>query len=134
MSSEEMFHTDFPDLQGFIKKLNLLDENVNKAVFSAMHRGGSVINAEQKRLIQGTSQRLADAITTSRVYVTKKGVLGITSGYQSGDFQTDKNGFNPGLVGVTNEFGRPGQSTQRSSETMEQMRRIIPNRKKGVKR
>ena len=134
MSSEEMFHTDLSDLQGLIRKLNLMDENVNEAVRSSMHKGGSMIKAEQKRLIQGTSKRLADAIGTSRVYVTKKGVIGITSGYQSGAFHTDKDGFNPGLVGVTNEFGRPGQSAQRSSETMEQVRRIIPNRKEGVKR
>lgn len=133
-ASEEQFSMDLPDLQALIKKLNLLDENVNLAVRKSLRSGADIIMKEQKRLISDKSKRLSDAISKSQVYVNKKGELGITTGYQSGAFKTDNTGFNPGIVGMTYEFGRPGQSAQRSGEKMEQVRRIIPNRKKGVRR
>lgn len=120
--SEEMFSTDLPDLQVLVQKLNLLDENVNRAVRASLRSGADIIMKEQKRLIYGKSKRLSNAISKSQVYVNKKGELGITTGYQSGAFKTDNTGFNPGIVGMTYEFGRPGQSVKRSGATMEQMR------------
>ena len=130
----ETFQTDLPDLQGFIKQLDLLDDNVNKSVRENIRKGGGVICAEQKRLAEAINPKLADAIDLSRVYVTKKGVIGITSGYQADAFKTDAEGFNPGVVGVTYEFGRPGGSPGRTKETMKQKRRIrtaIKTTKKG---
>ena len=120
--SEEIFSTELPDIKAMIKKLDLLDEDVNKAIREAMHEGADIIMKEQKRLISDKSKRLSDAISKSQVYVNKKGELGITTGYQSGAFKTDNTGFNPGIVGMTYEFGRPGQSAQRSGETMKQTR------------
>lgn len=120
----ETFQTDLPDLQGFIKSLDLLDENVNRSVRENICKGGGVICAEQKRLAESINPKLADAIDLSRVYVTKKGVIGITSGYQADAFKTDADGFNPGIVGSTYEFGRPGGSPGRTKETMKQKRKI----------
>lgn len=132
--SEEVFNTEIPDIKEMIKKLDLLDEDVNKAIREAMHEGADIIMNEQKRLISDVSPKLADAIGKSNVYTTKKGDVGISVGYQQSAFKTDSEGFNPGVVGMTWEFGRPGTSSQRSGETMKQVRRIIPNRKKGVRR
>lgn len=35
--SEEVFNTEIPDIKEMIKKLDLLDEDVNKAIREAMH-------------------------------------------------------------------------------------------------
>ena len=118
--SEEIFSTNMPDLQSFIRELDLFDENVNKALRTAMHEAGNMICLAQRRLVK--SQRLAAAITTGRVYTTKKGSLNISVGYQPEAFKTDGDGFNPGVVGMVTEFGRPGQSSQRSGDTMKQTR------------
>lgn len=118
--SEEIFSTNMPDLQSFIKELDLFDENVNRALRTAMHEAGNMICLAQRRLVK--SQRLAAAITTGQVYTTKKGSLNISVGYQPEAFKTDGDGFNPGVVGMVTEFGRPGQSPQRSGDTMKQTR------------
>ena len=120
--SEEVFNTEIPDIKEMIKKLNLLDEDVNKAIREAMHEGADIIMNEQKRLISDVSPKLAEAIGKSTVYTTKKGEIGISVGYQQSVFKTDSEGFNPGVVGMTWEFGRPGTSSQRSGKTMEQTR------------
>lgn len=125
---DELFSVELPDLQGFIRQLDMLDNGVNKAVRTAMHKGAEVICAEQKRLAGAISQRLADEISTSSVYVTKKGYIGITSGYQADAFrrdvdEDDEDGFNPGIVGTMYEFGRPGQSPARKDKYMYQTRK-----------
>ena len=127
--SEEMFSTDMPDLESFIRQLDMFDENVNKALRTAMHEAGDMVCQAQKRLILSKSRRLSEAITTGRVYTTRDGALGITSGYQSGAFKTDSDGFNPGLVGVVTEFGRPGKSAGHTGKTMWQIRKRILNKK-----
>ncbi len=118
--SEEIFSTNMPDLQSFIRELDLFDENVNKALRTAIHEAGNMICLAQRRLVK--SQRLAAAITTGRVYTTKKGSLNISVGYQPEAFKKDGDGFNPGVVGMVTEFGRPGQSSHRSGDTMKQTR------------
>lgn len=129
--SEEIFSTNMPDLQSFIKELDLFDENVNKALRTAMHEAGNMICLAQRRLVK--SQRLAAAISTSAVYTTKDGALGITSGYQSSAFKSDSDGFNPGLVGMVTEFGRPGESPQRSDpETNRRVKGKTYKVKKGT--
>lgn len=125
--SEEIFSTDIPDLQSFIKELDLFDENVNRALRTSMHEAGNMICLAQRRLVK--SQRLAAAITTGRVYTTKKGSLNISVGYQPEAFKTDGDGFNPGVVGMVTEFGRPGTSAGRTGEKMKQKRKRIPNKK-----
>jgi hypothetical protein len=120
------YSTDAPDLEEFIRELDLFDENVNKALRTAMHESGNMICLAQRRLVK--SQRLAAAISTSDVYTTKDGALAITSGYQSSAFKSDSDGFNPGLVGKITEFGRPGKSAQHSAKTMKQVRKRIPNK------
>ena len=138
--SDEAFSTDMPDLEGFIRELDMFDENVNKALLVALHEAGNMICQVQKRMILSKPRakpdrksnlrlvKLADAIKTSRVYTTKSGALGITSGYQAGCFKTDSEGFNPGLVGMVTEFGRPGTSAQRSGEKKKKKRKRIPNK------
>lgn len=111
------FTSDMPDLEGFIKELDLFDDNVNQALRTAMHTAGDMIGQAQKRLVLSKSKRLAAAISTSRVYTTKDGALGITSGYQAGAFQEDSTGFNPGLVGMVTEFGRPRSSRMKMEQT-----------------
>lgn len=129
--SEEIFSTNMPDLQSFIRELDLFDENVNKALRTAMHESGNMICLAQRRLVK--SQRLAAAISTSDVYTTKDGALGITSGYQSSAFKSDSDGFNPGLVGMVTEFGRPGESPQRSDpETNRRVKGKTYKVKKGT--
>lgn len=53
-----------------------------------------------------------------------------------GDYWKQASKSKPGIIGMTYEFGRPGTSSAhgRNREDMEQVRRIIPNRKEGVKR
>lgn len=111
------FTSDMPDLEGFIKELDLFDDNVNQALRTALHTAGDMIGQAQKRLALPKSKRLAAAISTSRVYTTKDGALGITSGYQAGAFKTDSDGFNAGLVGMVTEFGRPRSSRTKMEQT-----------------
>lgn len=122
MSADETFSMDTPDLEGFIKELDMFDENVNNALRTGLHEAGDMICQAQRRMIQWKSQRLSDAISTGKVFVTKGGALGITSGYQEDAFKIDSDGFNPGLVGMVTEFGRPGTSSHRSGENMTQTR------------
>lgn len=105
-----MFSSEMPDIQGLIKKLDMMDENVNKAVREGLRDGADIIMEEQKKLIASKSQRLADSISKSRVYANKKNQLGVQTGYQAGAFKADKEGETPpGRVGMVFEFGRPGQ-------------------------
>ncbi len=122
--SNEFFSMEMPDIQGFIKKLDMYDQQQNEALLTALHKVGDNMEQAQKRRIEGAKvgEKLSKHITCGKVYTTKKGVLGITSGYQAGAFKTDSDGFNPGIVGMTWEFGRPGQSQQRSGTTMMQTR------------
>lgn len=116
------FSMDLPDIAGMIKDLDLMNENVNKAVRKGLHKGNRRICQAQKRRISGKSSRCAEAISESQIYTTKNGTLGITSGYQVGAFKTDSDGFNPGIIGTMFEYGRPGQSQGRTGKTMKQTR------------
>ena len=122
ISADVTFSTELPDFSELIKKLDMFDENVNKAVRSALNEGADMIVAEQKRLISGKSERLAENISKSRIYTTKKGRIGISAGYQPDAFEYDADGFNPGVVGMVHEFGRPGQSPERKGDKMIQER------------
>lgn len=121
------FSMEMPDIQSLIKKLDMMNENVNKAVRDAMQDGANIIVNEQKRLAPDKLD-LAGHISKSKLYVTKKGVIGITTGYQPNAFEPDENGINHGIVGMTYEFGRPGKSPRRSGEKMKQKRKRIPNK------
>ena len=121
MSADETFSMDLPDIQGFIKNFDLMDENINKAVRDGLHKGADIILAEQKRLAPDKLD-LAKHISKGNVYVTKKGVLGVAVGYLSDAFIPDENNVNHGVIGAMYEFGRPGQSPQRSGDTMTQKR------------
>lgn len=123
------FSTDAPDLEEFIRELDKFDENVNKALRAGLHEVGTMICQSQRRLILSKPRarperkskmrlvKLSEAITTSAIYTTKSGALGITSGYQAGAFQEDSTGFNPGLVGMVTEFGRPRSSKTKMEQT-----------------
>lgn len=128
---EDFISSDFADLQGLIHQLDLLDENVNRALRDTMHDAADMIEAEQKRCIAGDGkmgQRLAKHIRAGRVYATKKGAIGIAVGYQKEAFHEEPDGFNPGLLGMMKEFGRPGESPARSKSKMKQKRLRIPNK------
>lgn len=119
----DIFETDLPDLQGFIRQLDLLDENVNAAVRKGMDEGADIILAEQRRRADATGVPfLARHIGKGKIYSTKRGSLGITTGYQAEAFGADENGKNVGVVGLTYEFGRPGQSRNRKGDKMKQRR------------
>lgn len=121
--SNDFFSTELPDLNGFIRELDLLDENVNEAVRDAMHEGNHVIAEEQHRLADETGiPFLAEHIREGELYATKSGGIGVTSGYMSEAFEKDAEGKNAGVIGLTYEFGRPGQSRTRSKDTMKQTR------------
>lgn len=122
MSLDTTFSMDLPDIAGMIKDLDLMNENVNKAVRKGLHKGNRRICQAQKKRISGKSFRCAEAISESQIYTTKNGTLGITSGYQAGAFKTDSDGFNPGIIGTMFEYGRPGQSQGRTGKTMKQTR------------
>lgn len=113
------FSMDFDGLGDFIEKLNLLDDNVNAAVRAGIHDGAALIEAEQKRL---APSKTASAIKTGSIYSTKKGKLKVDVGYLSDSFKKNENGDGLGLIGTIYEFGRPGSSPQRSSDTMIQKR------------
>lgn len=114
----DTFSSDIPDFSKFMKSLDMLDENVNKATREGLNKGADIIVNAQKRHISSKSQRLADAIKKGSIYTTKKGSVGISTGYHAGSFKKDKDGFSPGMVGMVFEFGRPGQK----GDTMKQKR------------
>ncbi len=122
--SNEFFSMEMPDIQGFIKKLDMYDQRQNEALLTALHKVGDNMKQAQKRRIEGAKvgDKLSEYITCGAVYTTEKGSLGIRSGYQKEAFKPDSDGFNPGVVGMTWEFGRPGQSPRRSGDTMTQTR------------
>ena len=117
----ETFSTDLPDIQGFIKELDLLDENVNNAVLNAMHTSADIIVNEQKRLVANSYLRLTKYITKGMLKVSKKGNITIDCGYQAETFETYEDNTNMGVYGVSVEFGRPGTG-RRSGKTMKQTR------------
>lgn len=130
MSSEEMFHSELPDIRAMINKLNAFDEKANKAIRDGINKGGDIILAEQKRLIstQKVGKRLSKALKKSRLTVSKKHFVSVSTGYQEDSFNVgagDKywQKESDGIIGLTYEFGRPGQSPQRSGETMKQTRK-----------
>ena len=119
----DIFSCDLPDLNSFIRQLDLLDDKVNAAVRQGMNEGADIILAEQRRRANATGVPfLARHIGKGRIYSTKRGGLGITTGYQAEAFGADENGKNVGVVGLTYEFGRLGQSRNRSSDKMKQRR------------
>lgn len=121
--SDEVFSVDIPDIQQFIKELNLLDESVQKAVNEALNKGADMITQEQRRLILGQSKTLSDKIAKGRLKISKKGNITISTGYQKDTFQEDADGNNWGIIGTMFEFGRPGESSNaRSKTTMTQIR------------
>lgn len=135
--SDDFISADFPNLDSFIKQLDLMNENVNKTLRNALYEAGKMIEQEQKRCILGAAYqkkekkkggstlgaRLAPHISVGKIFPTKKGSLSISSGYQDDAFKTEADGFNPGVVGMTWEFGRPGQSSSyRRNENMRQKR------------
>lgn len=114
----DTFSSDIPDFSKFIKSLDMLDENVNKATRNGLNKGADIIVNAQKRHISSKSQRLANAISKGKIYVTKKGNIGISTGYHAKAFKKDKDGFQAGIVGMVFEFGRPGKK----GDTMTQKR------------
>ena len=52
--ADDVFSCDLPDLDGFIRELDLLKEDAARAVRKAMHEGNHVIAEEQRRLADAT--------------------------------------------------------------------------------
>lgn len=129
-ATTNFFSCDIPDLQALMNTLDMANEAINEAVREGIHAGADIILAEQKRLISShdVGKRLSKALKKGRIYTTKKGTVGITTGYQEDSFKVgmgDKywQKESDGIIGLTYEFGRPGQSPQRSGETMKQKRK-----------
>ena len=126
MAAEEVFSSNIPDVQKLIKELDMFDDNVNQIVRDAVNKGADIILAEQRRL---APYKLSEYIAKGAIYTNRKGVVGITVGYQPDVFKPDEKGRRYGLIGMTYEFGRPGTSDRRSSQKMRQTRKRIPNKK-----
>ena len=108
--SNEFFSMEMPDIQGFIKKLDMYDQRQNEALLTALHQVGDNMKQAQRRRISGVKagNKLSEFITRGEVYTTEKGSLGIRSGYQKEAFKPDSDGFNPG-VGDTMTQTRNGK-------------------------
>ena len=119
--AEEVFSTDLPDIQAFIKSLDLLDDNVNKAVVEAMGSAAETVVNEQKRLVQSDHPRLVKYIKKGTLRVSKKGRVYVDCGYLPDAFNSIEDGTNMGVYGVSVEFGRPGTG-KRSGTEMKQVR------------
>lgn len=74
MSDDSFFGMDLPDIQGLIQQLDLFEEKQNEAVRNGLHKVGENMRRAQKRRISGVKggQKLADAISVSKIYTTKK--------------------------------------------------------------
>lgn len=112
--TSDFITSSFPDIDSFIKELDMFNENANKALRSAVRTCGDMIAGAQRRKIQYKSKRLASAISAGNIYTTEDGAIGIKVGYQSWAFEVDYDTDNPtrlGIIGLVYEFGRPGQSS-----------------------
>ena len=119
--AEEVFSTDCPDLQAFIKSLDLLDDKISAAVVDAMGSAANTIVNEQKRLVQSGHPRLVRYIKKGTLRVSKKGSVYVDCGYLPDAFNSVEDGTNMGVYGVSVEFGRPGTG-KRSGTEMKQKR------------
>ena len=118
----DFFQLEMPDLDGFIKELDLLNEQVSEAVREGMREGAQVVVQEQRaEAVAAGIAFVADYIDVGDVYSTKRGSLGISTGFMPRAFE-QHDGKQPGVVGLTYEFGRPGPSRNRSRDTMYQTR------------
>lgn len=125
MPTDDFISCDFPNLDAFIKQLDLMNANVNRALRNSLKHCGKMIAGSQKRKIRYKSKRLADAIGEGEIFITENGALGIKVGYQPWTFDVDyedvdyENDVSTkiGVIGMVFEFGRPGQSAERSSLT-----------------
>lgn len=121
-SSTDFFSADIPDLDAFIRQLDLLNDDVNKALRRAMHEGAKIISYEQQMLANMISFDIASFISESDLEVIGNGQLSITTGLLEDAFDFDNDSENIGIIGMTWEFGRPGESPKRNTDTMEQIR------------
>lgn len=120
--SDDFFQMEMPDLDGFIRELDLLNEQVSEAVREGMHEGAEIVAREQRAEAAAAGiVFVADYIDISDVYSSQRGSLGISTGFMPRAFE-QHDGKQPGVVGLTYEFGRPGQSRNRSRDTMYQTR------------
>lgn len=119
--AEEVFSTDLPDIQAFIKSLDLLNDKTNKALVEAMGSAAETVVNEQKRLVQSDHPRLVKYIKKGTLRVSKKGRVYVDCGYLPDAFNSVEDGTNMGVYGVSVEFGRPGKG-KRSKTTMTQTR------------
>lgn len=109
--ADEFFSMEIPDIESYIKDLNLLNENINKAVREGMHEGAEQIVARQREL---APYNLSDYIYAGKIYVTKKGSVGVVCGYiclDENEMLSEKYGISPYVLGRIFEFGRPGNSS-----------------------
>lgn len=113
--NNEIFSTDIPDINKFIQDLDLLKEEVRHAVADGIKEGGHIIRDEMKRLAAPICIQLPNYIVCGDVETTKKnGRIKVKIGYDYSPGYEDAGWI---VVGMVNEFGRPGQSsTLRKSE------------------
>ena len=139
IKNRAIFSTETPDLKSLIDSLDMMKDYQRTALIDGMHEAGNIIIAEQKRLISGKSKRLEQAIGHDGVGSYKesdifnpvtlekdnRSAYYIRCGYLEDAFETDKDGFNPGVIGLMYEFGRPGESNiaKRQSKTVKQKRK-----------
>ncbi len=98
--------TEIPNIQAFIKTLNLFDSCVKEAVQNGLHEGAEIIATEQKRLISarpsktGSNTKLASLIKVGTIRTKKNGNVYCDVGYNS-------EAIKEAPESVVIEFGRP---------------------------
>lgn len=108
MSGDDVFSMDMPDLNEFVQSLDLLKKEVRQAVTEGIKEGAGIIREEMKRLAEPINIQLPNYIVSGDIETTKSGRLKVRTGYDYSPGYED-----PGwiVVGMTYEFGRPGQSS-----------------------
>lgn len=110
MVGDEVFSTDMPDINKFIQELDLLKKEVRQAVADGIKEGGHIIQAEMQRIASSINSKLPDFISCSDIETTKSGRIKVRIGYDYAPGFEDE-GAKWIVVGMVNEFGRPGKSS-----------------------
>ena len=92
-----------------------------QAVIDGVSECTEMITQRQRELCPVDS--IKQYITKGRIAISPKGTVGMSTGYQDDAFDRSYSKESPpGVIGLTFEFGRPGESDKGSSPTMKQVR------------
>ena len=93
------------EMKKMLHELDLMDENVSKAVSNSMKKAAEVVAEKQRECIRWKSPKLAGLIRVLPLRVGKRGQINAYCGY---DTEAVKNN----MESVVLEFGRPGKKSK----------------------